>query len=76
MPRSAFGADFHPSPGKPARIEVLAKEGKDFRTVIVGSLHGNRIEIMEGLKSGERIILKTGEMFTVRSIAEESNGAD
>lgn len=76
VPRSAFGADFHPSPGKPARIEVLAKEGKDFRTVIVGSLHGNRIEIMEGLKSGERIILKTGEMFTVRSIAEESNGAD
>lgn len=76
VPASAFAADFHPSPGIPARIEVLDKGRKGFRNVIVGSLHGNRIEIMEGLKSGERIVLKTGETFTVRSIAEESDGAD
>ena len=77
VPASAFAADFHPSPGTPAWIEVLAKGRKGFRNVIVGSLHdGDRIEIMDGLKSGERIVLKTGEMFTVRSIAEESDGAD
>lgn len=59
VPREAFPTEQALAPGEPALLEVWEGGKSTRRRVVLGDLHGDRVGILEGLRPGERVVLRT-----------------
>jgi RND family efflux transporter MFP subunit len=57
IPRSALGGHADAPNGGLARVEVLEDGNRSWRTIRVGGVRGDSVEIVEGLRPGERVVL-------------------
>ena len=59
VPIAALGGEDSVVRSASALIEVLDGDRRTWRRVRLGQIHGNRIEILEGLQAGEKVVLRS-----------------
>jgi RND family efflux transporter MFP subunit len=60
IPPAALAGHLEGATQQTARVEVLADGKRSWREVRLGEIHDGSVEILEGLRAGERVILSHG----------------
>jgi multidrug efflux pump subunit AcrA (membrane-fusion protein) len=58
IPRSALDGDASGPGRRDARVEVMENGKGSWRSVTVGDARGENVEILEGLRPGERVVIR------------------
>ncbi|MFQ5876900.1 MAG: efflux RND transporter periplasmic adaptor subunit [Acidobacteriota bacterium] len=58
VPRSALGDPASHLPGRAAMVEVVEGERRSWRRVRLGEVRGGDVEVLEGLRAGDRVVLR------------------
>ena len=57
IPRTALNGGLEERAGEMSRVRVLNDDGYLWRTIRLGRFHGDNVEVLEGLRPGERVVL-------------------
>jgi RND family efflux transporter MFP subunit len=75
VPRIAFGDDMTPVPGSSAYLQVWQDGRISLRRVRIGEILGDRVEITEGLRRVDKVVLQSDGVSNISSLERSPDGA-